>query len=321
MEDKLLASDGAAGDLFGYSVSISGNLALVGAPHDDDNGDDSGSVYAYNDSDIDGINDPIDLEPLTPSTLFSDTALGGATSGQILSLDPGITIEILDASDPAEGVRVIVYGPSGEVAKIRIDGSQGTYKLSPGQYILTFGSVIAETLEGELVVEFSIEGQTFVLSIGIGAEAVIHETIEEGKLQELNVQAVKGDVELDGEVVDPGGSATTKSVSIDIDPGNDPPCINNNGKGVIPVAIFSNEDFDATQVDPSTISLDGQMVRIKKHAQAYTEDVNDDGLEDLLVNIEDVDDTYQAGEVTATLTGETFDGKSIIGTDNICIIK
>ena len=46
-EAKLLASDGAAEDLFGYSVSISGDYAVVGAIWDDDNGDRSGSAYVY----------------------------------------------------------------------------------------------------------------------------------------------------------------------------------------------------------------------------------------------------------------------------------
>jgi MYXO-CTERM domain-containing protein len=44
---KLSASDGAVGDKFGYSVSISGNTALVGAAQDDDNGQDSGSAYVF----------------------------------------------------------------------------------------------------------------------------------------------------------------------------------------------------------------------------------------------------------------------------------
>ncbi len=44
---KLLASDGAAGDQFGWSVSISGDYAAVGAHGDDDNGSESGSVYIF----------------------------------------------------------------------------------------------------------------------------------------------------------------------------------------------------------------------------------------------------------------------------------
>ena len=44
---KLTAGDGAAGDRFGYSVSISGDTAIVGAYWDDDNGDSSGSAYIF----------------------------------------------------------------------------------------------------------------------------------------------------------------------------------------------------------------------------------------------------------------------------------
>ncbi len=46
---KLTASDGAAVDLFGYSVALSGDTVFVGARFDDDdvNGDDSGSVYVF----------------------------------------------------------------------------------------------------------------------------------------------------------------------------------------------------------------------------------------------------------------------------------
>ncbi len=44
---KLLASDGAVGDWFGYTVSISGDRALVGAIGDDDLGSQSGSAYVF----------------------------------------------------------------------------------------------------------------------------------------------------------------------------------------------------------------------------------------------------------------------------------
>jgi hypothetical protein len=46
-EAKLLPSDGAAGDYFGLSVSIDGNIAVVGANRDDDNGSSSGSAYIF----------------------------------------------------------------------------------------------------------------------------------------------------------------------------------------------------------------------------------------------------------------------------------
>ncbi|MEE2917483.1 MAG: FG-GAP repeat protein, partial [Candidatus Neomarinimicrobiota bacterium] len=44
---KLVASDAATNDNFGYSVSISGDYALVGAYQDDDGGSNSGAAYTF----------------------------------------------------------------------------------------------------------------------------------------------------------------------------------------------------------------------------------------------------------------------------------
>ena len=44
---ELTASDAALGDFFGFSVSLSGDRALVGAYLDDDMGTSSGSAYVY----------------------------------------------------------------------------------------------------------------------------------------------------------------------------------------------------------------------------------------------------------------------------------
>ena len=46
-EHKLTASDGGSGDLFGRDVSIYGDIALVGAYGDDENGNSSGSAYVF----------------------------------------------------------------------------------------------------------------------------------------------------------------------------------------------------------------------------------------------------------------------------------
>lgn len=51
LQAKLAANDGATNDHFGYSVSVSGDRALVGARGDDDLGQNSGAAYIY---DFDG---------------------------------------------------------------------------------------------------------------------------------------------------------------------------------------------------------------------------------------------------------------------------
>jgi len=112
----------------------------------------------------------------------------------------------------------------------------------------------------------------------------------------------------------------TIEVAIDIKPGSDPNCFNNDGNGVIPVAILGSATFDATEVDPTTLDLDGQTVKIKRNGepQAGIEDVNQDGFNDLVVKIIGIDGTYAEGFQTATLTGLLFDGTPIEGEDSIC---
>jgi hypothetical protein len=44
---KLVALDGSGGDMFGAAVSLQGNIAVIGAPGDADNGGSSGSSYVF----------------------------------------------------------------------------------------------------------------------------------------------------------------------------------------------------------------------------------------------------------------------------------
>ncbi len=57
--EKLLASDGAEFDDFGNSIAIDNNMVVVGAIGDDDNGENSGSVYVF-DNDTGGCPEDLD---------------------------------------------------------------------------------------------------------------------------------------------------------------------------------------------------------------------------------------------------------------------
>ncbi|MEW6074659.1 MAG: FG-GAP repeat protein [Planctomycetota bacterium] len=47
-EAKLIASDAAAEDMFGYDVDLHGGLGLIGAPYDNTGGHtDAGSAYVF----------------------------------------------------------------------------------------------------------------------------------------------------------------------------------------------------------------------------------------------------------------------------------
>ena len=118
---------------------------------------------------------------------------------------------------------------------------------------------------------------------------------------------------------------TTAEISVDIDikPGSEPNCFNNDGHGVIPVAILGSEFFDATNIDPETVRLDGQTVKAvgkSNKALAHIEDSNGDGINDMVVQIEDDDGVYDEGSSIGTITGETYDGVKFQGTDSLCIV-
>ena len=113
-------------------------------------------------------------------------------------------------------------------------------------------------------------------------------------------------------------------VDIDVKPGSYPNVINLGSQGVIPVAILSSFDFDATTVNPGTVELAGEGVAMRGKADKYMaheDDINGDGLTDLLVQVETENldpETFQYGFVN--LTGQTYDGASIKGEDEIIIV-
>jgi hypothetical protein len=84
-EDKLSASDAAAGDTFGISVSISDDRAIVGAFLSDAAGEDSGAAYVFWRDDNGTPLDPgddfwVEEDKLTPSDLAEGDSFGIAVS-------------------------------------------------------------------------------------------------------------------------------------------------------------------------------------------------------------------------------------------------
>jgi hypothetical protein len=114
------------------------------------------------------------------------------------------------------------------------------------------------------------------------------------------------------------------TVAVDIKPGSYPNAINLGSQGLIPVAILSDEGFDATTVDPDTVELAGADVAVRGKGNkflAHKEDVNEDGLFDLVVQVATANldpDSFQDG--FAILTAKTFDGQDIEGADEITIV-
>ena len=106
---KIVASDGAADDNFGYSVAIDeqNNKIIVGAYNDDDNGNNSGSVYVYN---LDGTGEV---------KITAGSSNGAADDNFGTSVDAYNNLIVIGANGDGPGGSAYLYQNDGTfVAKI-----------------------------------------------------------------------------------------------------------------------------------------------------------------------------------------------------------
>jgi len=115
-----------------------------------------------------------------------------------------------------------------------------------------------------------------------------------------------------------------KEVQIDIKPGSDPNCFNQNEHGALPVAIFGSAEVDVNTIVPESLSLQGLAGKVAGKSSKYLvhyEYVNDDMYLDLIVQFADSDGWVDSGDGYATVTGQLYDGTPIEGMDSICIVR
>jgi hypothetical protein len=109
------------------------------------------------------------------------------------------------------------------------------------------------------------------------------------------------------------------NVVIDIKPCSYPNVINLKSNGVIPVAILTTKNFDATTVDPLSV-LFGPNGATEVHERGHEEDVDGDGDVDLMLHFATQETGIQPGATSASLIGKTYSGQDFEGSDEIVIL-
>jgi len=111
----------------------------------------------------------------------------------------------------------------------------------------------------------------------------------------------------------------TQPVETDIKPGSYPNAIQPMQMGVTAVVILSSSTFSAEIVDFSTITF-GPDESTPVHKKPHLEDVNNDGLDDMVVHFKTKEIGIEQDTVELCLMAKTLDGTSIEGCDSIMVV-
>ncbi len=131
---------------------------------------------------------------------------------------------------------------------------------------------------------------------------------------------VRGDVFFDVEL-----NVSIRQVVVDVKPGSDPNSINcRHAQQLVPVAIVSTPTFDATTVDHTTVTFEGATeAHVDKKsgvARRHVGDYDNDGDDDLVLHFRLGDTGLNCGSTSGSLTGATFAGMPISGSDAVRMV-
>jgi hypothetical protein len=109
-------------------------------------------------------------------------------------------------------------------------------------------------------------------------------------------------------------------INVDVKPGDGLNYINLKSQGKTPIAILSTATFDAGTVDPATVTVAGAPVSLRRNGTTASslEDVNADGLLDLVVHIS-TKDLQPTNPNQVLLEGYTISGERLWGIDEMIL--
>ncbi len=104
-------------------------------------------------------------------------------------------------------------------------------------------------------------------------------------------------------------------VPVDVKPGSVANPIKVTSNGTTPVAILTSDALDASTIDPTTVTVAGALA-----AQAALEDVNGDGLLDLVVHVETGAMSLPPGTTYVEVDGAIVGGGRFVGWDRVTLL-
>jgi hypothetical protein len=112
-------------------------------------------------------------------------------------------------------------------------------------------------------------------------------------------------------------------IAIDIKPGGTPNSINSGSSGIIPVAILSSRTFDSPNGIAQAYLTFGRTgdERSFEGCAKEPEDVNGDGLPDMVCRFDIQRAGFQIGDTLGTLKGQTRDGIPVMATDSVRVVR
>jgi hypothetical protein len=105
-------------------------------------------------------------------------------------------------------------------------------------------------------------------------------------------------------------------VASDILPGTFPNVIDPASRKTIPVAIVSRDGFDATTVDPASVTFGPNEARTRNGLYRW-KDVNFDRRLDLILAFAPATSGILCGDTSVLLSGTTYDGRAVESVDSI----
>jgi len=277
----------------------------------------------------------------TVSDPDGDTVSLSASAGAVTNNNGTWSWSLPTDDGPADGTSVTIEGDDGNGGTAQVSFTLIVTNVAPDASItgpasglkgdpLTFDLSATDVSAADQAADFTYvvnwgDGSPVQTIVGAADIEVDHEFIAAGATTVI-VTATDKDggqsaaFEFDVNVIQP--------VDVDVKPGNAKNNVNAKSNGVIPVAIYTTADFDATTIDGNSVllsSADPEDTGIAADHFAL-EDVDGDGDLDMILHFRTQDvlaalgldlDPGESETANAELTGETVDAVMLQGFDTI----